>query len=163
MGAALSFAVPPGQVRESCTPVGTRRCAAFTRGFCRLWPGSDAAPLLCLVGKHDDRYSLRPGPVHGVLDPAAVVDLEHQQFICHIHHVLVPPVVRGDIHHLRALGMLDQAARLRHGFQLPNQLFRLLCRDDPFGGPPPVVSARGTARPARSAVRCCVIGYQHGG
>jgi hypothetical protein len=70
-------------------------------------------PLLCPVGEHDDRYPLRPGSVQGVLGVAAGVHLERKQFICHIHHVLVPQIVRGDIHHLRALGVLGVLAQGR--------------------------------------------------
>src|SRR5581483_8809002 len=42
--------------------------------------------------------------VHGVLGTAAGVDLEGKHFVCHIHHVLIPEVVRNDIHYLRTFG-----------------------------------------------------------
>jgi hypothetical protein len=57
------------------------------------------------------------------LGTTAAVDLECEQFICHIHHVLVPKKISSDVHYLRAFGMLHKAACLRYGFQLCDDVF----------------------------------------
>jgi hypothetical protein len=96
-----------------------------------------------LVREHCEEYSLHPSLIHGVLSAATGVDLEGEQFICHVDNVLVPEVVGSDIYDLWTFGVLNQAACLRHSFQLTNQPFGLLGRDDPFCGSSPVVSGVG--------------------
>lgn len=60
------------------------------------------------------------------MDTGAGVELECEQFIRRIHYILVPETVGSDVHYLRAFGTLHQAACVRDGFQLPNQVIGLL-------------------------------------